>query len=394
MKRRLVVAAFVLAGIVVALVLLRWGLRPAPAPTSPQEEGGAIFFVRQDIVMRQEYICRYDLATGKLHVITWEAMPFLKLSASYYSPCPDGTNRFSACPDGTKVAFVRRRGRKDHVYVVDAVPGVSRDLTRHLVDGQGARIWHVAWSPDGKAIAFSHRAGKDCRVYVTRPDGSDLREVAKWPPIPKKDLPEAFADAEDVEVSVVGLGWRGSRSPKLLVEVGFSIPVSDTGVPTHRKGDELLYLVKLDARDFSVHSLRPTTEPEEPDLYGWAGRRVWSPDRKYFAYAAMHNLLFTVNADGVRMKTRVYRGDETTEIGDICWSPSGSYLVFEHLTRRPIPGVWPHRSLLSALAGPIASRGLVVVSAKGGEPFPITQGGLFADRCPRWIACPPLPDAP
>ncbi len=385
MKRRLVVGACVLAGVVVALVLVRWGLRRAPAPTSPQEEGGAIFFVRADNIMRHEYVCRYDLATGKLHVVNWEAMPFLELSPS----------RFSPCPDGTRVAFVMRRGRNDHVYVVDAVSGVSRDLTRHLVGGQGARVWDVAWSPDGKAIAFSHRAEKDCRVYVTNPDGSILREVAKWPPIPWDDLPKAFADAEGVEVYVSALTWRGSGSRKLLVDVGFSVPVPDTGVPTHGTSENVLYLMELNARDLSVRSLRPTDEPEEPDEgYDWADRRVLAPDRKYFAYAAMHNELYTVNADGVMMRTRVYRGDQMTEIGDICWSPSGSYLVFEHLTRRPIPGVWPHRSPLSALTGPIPSRGLVVVSARGGEPFPITQGGLFTDRCPRWIACPPLPHAP
>ena len=80
-------------------------------------------------------------------------------------------------PDGRSLAFRRMvEDTNSEVFVADSGGSYQRNITNSpAFDG-----W-PAWSPDGKLIAFaSNRGGKgDFEIYVMRPDGSDVRLVAR-----------------------------------------------------------------------------------------------------------------------------------------------------------------------------------------------------------------------
>jgi hypothetical protein len=68
-------------------------------------------------------------------------------------------------PDSRRIAFVRRVGEQDHVFVAAASGGGRIDL------GAGAQ---PAWAPDGSAIALIREEG----IYVAAPDGSRISQIA------------------------------------------------------------------------------------------------------------------------------------------------------------------------------------------------------------------------
>ena len=80
-------------------------------------------------------------------------------------------------PDGHSLAFRRMvEDTNSEVFVADSAGMNQRNITNSpAFDG-----W-PAWSPDGRLIAFaSNRGGKgDYEIYVMRPDGSDVRLVAR-----------------------------------------------------------------------------------------------------------------------------------------------------------------------------------------------------------------------
>ena len=361
---------------------------------SHPEEGGAIFFLRSGSGKGAQ-ICRYDVATGKVHIVTRE-----------------GFSRFSPSPDATQVAFAREDSvkRYDNVYVLDTPSGKIRNLTEGLGETDGAGQWqekgyivrreiqHVAWSPDGKYIAFSRyitcspslRTGEEglpatetWAVYVVQPDGSNTRELAKWPPIPWDVLPASFGEAERVKPSVQTLRWWGPDSGTLRITVQF---MAEGGPESSIEFRSLSYLAELDEEDLSLRSLQLIPEPEEPGGMPWfmVRSRQWSPDGKRLAYTVCSrkaspmavDALYVVDADGVSNNTLAYKGGQETIIHPFGWSPSGRYLILE---------LW----------GADSYTGLYVVSVDGGKPVAITRGGWRTiDTMPTWVACPPLPDSP
>lgn len=80
-------------------------------------------------------------------------------------------------PDGRSLAFRRMvEDTNSEVFIADSAGTNQRNITNSpAFDG-----W-PAWSPDGRLIAFaSNRGGKgDYETYVMRPDGSDVRLVAR-----------------------------------------------------------------------------------------------------------------------------------------------------------------------------------------------------------------------
>jgi TolB protein len=80
-------------------------------------------------------------------------------------------------PDGQSLAFRRMvEDTNSEVFVADSAGKNQRNITNSpAFDG-----W-PAWSPDGRLIAFaSNRGGTgDYQIYVMRPDGSDVRLVAR-----------------------------------------------------------------------------------------------------------------------------------------------------------------------------------------------------------------------
>ena len=400
---RLVPVAIVSVVLAAAFLCLtgRSGLPPEAVMASLHEEGGAIFFLRSSSGKGAQ-LCRYDVATGKVHIVTRE-----------------GFSRFSPSPDATQVAFVREDSvkRQDspysfgvpNVYVLDTPSGKIRNLTEGLVETDGAGQWeekgyivrrevqHVAWSPDGKYIAFSRyitcspslvtrqeglSAPETWAVHVVEPDGSNTRELAKWPPIPWDVLPASFGEAERVKPFVQTLSWWGPDSRTLRITVRF---MAEGGPESSYEFRSLSYLAELDEDGLSVRWSGPTTESEEVGgLPSYMLRsKVWSPDGKRLAYTVCSgkaspmavDALYVVDADGVSNNTLAYKGGQETIIHHFGWSPSGRYLILE---------LW----------GADGYTGLYVVSVDGGKPVAITRGGWGTiDVNPTWVACPPLPDS-
>lgn len=104
-------------------------------------------------------------------------------------------------PDGKILAFVStRNGYRANIWTLDIASGALRQVTgcNDVVgeDGKPDCYFRPVWSPDGQWIAFSsdrntawtgHSQGhgwehtQELSVYVVRPDGSDLRQVASRP---------------------------------------------------------------------------------------------------------------------------------------------------------------------------------------------------------------------
>ena len=86
----------------------------------------------------------------------------------------EGSFEPTVSPDGTRVAFVSSKDGDPEVYVMRADGSeVQRITTFHAED------WGPSWSPDGQWLAFfSSREGGRERLFVVRPDGTDLRAVS------------------------------------------------------------------------------------------------------------------------------------------------------------------------------------------------------------------------
>jgi len=102
-----------------------------------------------------------DLATRKIRVLV-----------------SGGVNTYPVwSPDGASLAFRRMvEDTNSEVFVADSAGRHARNITNSpAFDG-----W-PAWSPDARLIAFaSNRGGRgDYEIYVMRPDGGDVRLVAR-----------------------------------------------------------------------------------------------------------------------------------------------------------------------------------------------------------------------
>ena len=79
-------------------------------------------------------------------------------------------------PDGSKIAFVSDREGSQELYVMDR----DGQGVRRLTNMPGKEIKSIDWSPDGKWIAFqSWFSESDNRIYMVRPDGTDLALIAE-----------------------------------------------------------------------------------------------------------------------------------------------------------------------------------------------------------------------
>jgi tol-pal system beta propeller repeat protein TolB len=87
---------------------------------------------------------------------------------------PQGCFEPAVSPDGTRVAFVSSKEGDPEIYIMRLGGSeVQRITTFHSED------WGPQWSPDGQWLSFfSSREGGRERLFVVRPDGTDLRAVS------------------------------------------------------------------------------------------------------------------------------------------------------------------------------------------------------------------------
>jgi WD40 repeat protein len=95
-------------------------------------------------------------------------------------PVPDavGGEPVGWSPDGESITFGGLDGEVEHVYIA-AVDGSSlRAVAADTIDN-GLQILSPVWSPDGQWLAFVGKppTGQQGRMYLVRPDGSELHQL-------------------------------------------------------------------------------------------------------------------------------------------------------------------------------------------------------------------------
>ena len=89
-------------------------------------------------------------------------------------PGTDGGEYPTWSPNGKRIAFNSNLTGQHVMYVAEAD---GSNVTSLAEVGEG---WQVDWSPDGRSILFTSHRDHDNNytdVYVTRPDGSDIRRL-------------------------------------------------------------------------------------------------------------------------------------------------------------------------------------------------------------------------
>jgi Tol biopolymer transport system component len=254
---------------------------------------------------------------------------------------PGGADRFAcprACdgdpvwsPDGRRLAFVRIRGGRADVYIVNADGGGLRRLAHAIAftpmpgapsSGFAA---NPAWSPDGRKIAFmSNRDGTD-DILVVNADGSGLRNLTRsqghdrtriWK---GREHKRVFWSSPEQVWSPDGrkIVFRSERDRPSELE-------RDTCRPRCQRDE--IYVVNADGS-----GLRRLTRNWKSD-----GAPAWSPDgrkilfvRSGWSSATVQGDVYVMNADGsgqrnlTRSVTRPFATDTAP-----AWSPDGRKILF------------------------------------------------------------------
>lgn len=142
-------------------------------------------------------------------------------------------------PDGAKIAFASCRAGTQQVFVMNADGSGIRQITS---DPEGD--YFPRWSPDGAAIAFEHSSmyGQRSSVYVIRPDGTGLRQVAvlgrtpSWSPDSRDLVFEWFGlhtvGADGMGSAPIGNGFDPAWSPSGTVPARPPLAASVTITPS------------------------------------------------------------------------------------------------------------------------------------------------------------------
>jgi len=81
-------------------------------------------------------------------------------------------------PDGKLIAFAKRTGGREHLFIANADGSASHQITDGTADDE-----EPSWSPDGKRIVFCSAHGTDewtqANLFVVHPDGSGLVQLTE-----------------------------------------------------------------------------------------------------------------------------------------------------------------------------------------------------------------------
>jgi Tol biopolymer transport system component len=229
-------------------------------------------------------------------------------------------------PDGNRLAFVRIRGGRADIYVVNTDGSGLRRLAHAIAfkpmsggpsSGFGA---NPAWSPDGRKIAFmSNRDGTD-DIFVVNADGSGLRNLTR-------------SQLHDRTRS-----WKGREHKRIFW-------FATDGPMWSPDGQKIVFRSERDRPSaLERAACRPHCERDEISVinadgsglrrltrnWNYDGAPVWSPDGRKILFVRFRDSdVYVMNADGsgqrnlTRSTTHPFARDEAP-----AWSPDGRKILF------------------------------------------------------------------
>ena len=227
-------------------------------------------------------------------------------------------------PDGGRIVFHSDRDGDDEIYVSDPNGRNLRQLTQNEGDDQ-----NPVWSPDGSRIVFHSDRDGDDEIYVSDPNGRNLRQLTQnegddqnpvWSP---DGTLIAFIRAG---VGIFAMDADGS-SPRQLTQGGGW----DTN-PSWSPNSRTIVFTRRDFHNdewniFSVDSDGNDTRQLTRDS-GWNLHPAWSPDGRQIAFTrhdgwAGDREVFVMDSHGAdqRMLT------ENCWCKSPVWSPDGSRMA-------------------------------------------------------------------
>jgi Tol biopolymer transport system component/DNA-binding winged helix-turn-helix (wHTH) protein len=273
-----------------------------------------------------------------------------RLTAFGSSPAwsPDGTQvvfQGQAWTGSTEGAFAAGEGST--LWIVSAGGGEPRAITAVAQTGPGGH-GSPTWSPSGRLIAFVSGG----RVFVVRPDGTDLRQVAEVPPI-KGIVPwiNEVAWGPDGETQLwAGLQrfnwsvWRVRVDPETGTIDG-DLEAVTTGAdrraarrqlavsPDGRRVAYVTFQTEFEIMEQAVTADGAADGAPVPAVRGIAGRKqppVYSPDGRSLAFAVIRPgegpaLWLTDRATG---ETRLLAERPDINYAARAWFPDSRHLGF------------------------------------------------------------------
>lgn len=257
-------------------------------------------------------------------------------------------------PDGTQIAFLRRSAEGVDIWIVPAVGGEPRQLTREGIDLGGFYVTpynrrmgpDFAWSPESRQIAYCSSASGTSALWTVTVDGSERRQLSHptdarqrcyaphWSPTGRQVAYVSHHSAGESwwEVSVIdviaGTERVVYRSQDVVRVLGWThselllVIAPGQRLPPHQATDIRLARLSLARRSLTDIRRFPSAYFSNNEL---------SPDRHRVALALREegrDNIAVVSLNGGKVRRVTTNTDARIYFSVLCWSPDGRYLCF------------------------------------------------------------------
>ncbi len=300
--------------------------------------------------------------------------------------CGSGAGPAGPLPDGRggHIAFVRRDGTINHIYLMDLDASGGGTSPKRLTANAEAENY-PSWSPDGRRLVYQiDRDG--AAIYLANADGTGQRRLS---PTPGFDVTPSFSP-DGTQIVFVRLHSAPAPGRPPIVDVRI---INADGTGDHAILADALFAVepRWSSRGQIVFMSYLSGEPglnlhvmnadgsglrQLTSSAGNNGDPVWSPDGSTISFGSDREggdtlNVFAMNPDGsgVRRLTAVVPPDEA---GDTNWSADGRFIGFE----RDVSG--------KKQSDPDAVAFVWTMAADGSNPRSTGVGCAAAGCAPRW----------